>query len=53
MKQEYTTPKISALGQHADLVAAGGASADIDGFFYQDQQKFATFGTEPKQPPVS
>ncbi len=53
MKKEYSTPKIAALGQHADLVAAGGASSDVDGVFYRDGEKFASFGTDPKTPPVS
>ncbi len=47
MKKEYSTPKIGSLGQHADLVAAGGASDDVDGFFFRDNEKFASFGTEP------
>jgi hypothetical protein len=53
MRKEYSTPKIAALGQHADLVAAGGATSDIDGIFYEDSEKFASFGTEPKEPPFS
>jgi len=53
MKKEYCTPKISSLGQHADLVAAGGATSDIDGYFYEDGAKFASFGADPKEPPIS
>ena len=50
MKKEYSSPKIDALGQHADLVATGGASDDIDNFFYEEGKKFAQFGTEPPPP---
>lgn len=46
MKKEYSAPKISGLGQHADLVAAGGQNMDVDNIFYRDNQKFASFGTD-------
>ena len=48
MKLKYETPKISVLGRHGDIVAAGGASSDVDGTFYEDGKKFAEFGTEPQ-----
>ena len=47
MKKVYSSPKVGSLGQHADLVAAGGASRDVDGTFYRDDEKFASFGTDP------
>ena len=53
MKKEYSTPKIATLGQHADLVATGGATDDVDNTFYRDGEKFQSFGSEPKQPPFS
>ena len=47
MQDEYKTPSITVLGKHGDIVAAGGASADVDGTFYEDGKKFQSFGTEP------
>lgn len=47
MREDYQAPKLVLLGRHSDIVAAGGASSDVDGTFYEDGKKFASFGTEP------
>lgn len=46
MKTKYSAPSVDKLGGVAKLVRAGGANDDIDGFFYEDVEKFASFGTD-------
>jgi len=44
-KKEYSSPKVEALGQHADLVATGGTTGGVDNTFIEDGTKFQSFSS--------
>lgn len=46
-KKAYSSPRLVELGSHGAIVAAGGASFDIDGSYVRDGQRFFTAGEEP------